>query len=59
MKETYYLTISLIINLLPLEWKLSLLRNSPDKNDSNNGNEHVGMQKSANVSIVCTYFWLA
>ena len=23
----------------------SLLRNGPDKNDSNNGNEHVGMQK--------------
>ena len=23
------------------EW----LRNGPDKNDSNNGNEHVGMQK--------------
>ena len=22
-----------------------LLRNGPDKNDSNNGNEHVGMQK--------------
>ena len=21
------------------------LRNGPDKNDSNNGNEHVGMQK--------------
>ena len=35
------------------------LRNGPDKNDSNNGNEHVGMQKGANFSIVCTYFWLA
>ena len=23
----------------------ALLRNGPDKNDSNNGNEHVGMQK--------------
>ena len=22
------------------------LRNGPDKNDSNNGNEHVGMQKT-------------
>ena len=22
-----------------------VLRNGPDKNDSNNGNEHVGMQK--------------
>ena len=33
-----------------------LLRNGPDKNDSNNGNEHVGMQKGANFSIVCTYF---
>ena len=22
-----------------------LLRNGPDKNDSNNGNEHVGMRK--------------
>ena len=22
-----------------------ILRNGPDKNDSNNGNEHVGMQK--------------
>ena len=37
----------------------SYLRNGPDKNDSNNGNEHVGMQKGANFSIVCTYFWLA
>ena len=35
------------------------LRNGPDKNDSNNGNEHVGMQKGAKFSIVCTYFWLA
>ena len=35
------------------------LRNGPDKNDSNNGNEHIGMQKYANFSIVCTYFWLA
>ena len=24
---------------------VSQLRNGPDKNDSNNGNEHVGMQK--------------
>ena len=24
---------------------LGSLRNGPDKNDSNNGNEHVGMQK--------------
>ena len=32
------------------------LRNGPDKNDINNGNEHVGMQKGANFSIVCTYF---
>ena len=24
---------------------LLLLRNGPEKNDSNNGNEHVGMQK--------------
>ena len=23
----------------------NVLRNGPDKNDSNNGNEHVGMQK--------------
>ena len=23
----------------------AFLRNGPDKNDSNNGNEHVGMQK--------------
>ena len=36
-----------------------VLRNGSDKNDSNNGNEHVGMQKGANFSIVCTYFWLA
>ena len=25
---------------------LSILRNGSDKNDSNNGKEHVGMQKS-------------
>ena len=24
---------------------INILRNGPDKNDSNNGNEHVGMQK--------------
>ena len=24
---------------------VNVLRNGPDKNDSNNGNEHVGMQK--------------
>ena len=28
-----------------LEQFEALLRNGPDKNDSNNGNEHVGMQK--------------
>ena len=27
------------------ECKRQSLRNGPDKNDSNNGNEHVGMQK--------------
>ena len=32
------------------------LRNGTDKNDSNNGNEHVGMLKGADFSIVCTYF---
>ena len=37
----------------------TLLRNGLDKNDSNNGNEHVGVQKGADFSIVCTYFWLA
>ena len=36
--------------------KCEKLRNGPDKNDSNNGNEHVGMQKGAKFSIVCTYF---
>ena len=36
--------------------EFDILRNGPDKNDSNNGNEHVGMQKGANFSIVCTYF---
>ena len=34
----------------------TLLRNGLDKNDSNNGNEHVGVQKGADFSIVCTYF---
>ena len=30
------------------------LSNSPDKKESNNGFEHVGMQKGANLTIVCT-----
>ena len=30
------------------------LRNGPDKNDSNTANEHIGMQKAATFSIVCT-----
>ena len=30
------------------------LSNGPDKKDSNNGFEHVGMQKGANFTIVCT-----
>ena len=28
-----------------LFWFIFVLRNGPDKSDSNNGNEHVGMQK--------------
>ena len=30
-----------------LEWEIKKahLRNGPDKNDNNNGNEHIGMQK--------------
>ena len=30
--------------------------NGPDKNESNNGNEDVGLQKCASFSIICTYF---
>ena len=30
------------------------LSNDPDKKESNNGFEHVGMQKGANFTIVCT-----
>ena len=40
-------------------WMWNLLRNGPDKNDSNNGNEQFRMPKFANFSIVCTYFLLA
>ena len=32
----------------------SSLSNGPDKKDSNNGFEHVGMQKGANFIIFCT-----
>ena len=31
--------------LLSPQFNTCSLRNGPDKNDSNNGNEHVGMQK--------------
>ena len=34
-----------------------LLRNGPVKNDSNNGNEHVGMQKTFLLSVL-TSDWL-
>ena len=34
------LNVSNVLSLLTVP-----LRNGPDKNDSNNGNEHVGMQK--------------
>ena len=36
------------------------LRNGPDKNDSNNGNEHVGMQKKVLTFLlsVLTSDWL-
>ena len=33
---------------------LTRLSNSPDKKETNNGYEHVGMQKCANFTIVCT-----
>ena len=35
------------------EWT-SPLSNGPDKKESNNGIEHVGMQKGANFTIVFT-----
>ena len=34
--------------------ELAYLSNGPDKKESNNGIEHVGMQKGANFTIVCT-----
>ena len=44
-------------NVLSIVMKTILsLRNGPDKNESNNGNAHVGLQKRANLSIVCSYF---
>ena len=33
---------------------LPVLSNGPDKKESNNGFKHVGMQKGANFTIVCT-----
>ena len=38
----------------------AFLRNGPDKNDSNNGNEHVGMQKKVLTFLlsVLTSDWL-
>ena len=36
-----------------------VLRKGPDKKESSNSNEHVGMQKGANFSVVCTHFILA
>ena len=40
--------LSIILTLLKINLsylELLYLRKGPDKNDSNNGNEHVGMQK--------------
>ena len=40
--------------------RYKFLRNGPDKNDSNNGNEHVGMQKKVLTFLlsVLTSDWL-
>ena len=40
--------------------RYKFLRNGPDKNDSNNGNEHVGMQKKVLTFLlsVLTFDWL-
>ena len=32
-------------NVIVTGYNGGMIRNGPDKNDSNNGNEHVGMQK--------------
>ena len=48
------------LHIYPLSTKFSrlismhFLSNSSDKKESNNGFEHVGMQKGANFTIVCT-----
>ena len=39
---------------LTLKKSIQTLSNSPDKKESNNGIEHVGMQKGANFTIVFT-----
>ena len=52
--------LQLHIIFYPLSTKFSrlismhFLSNSSDKKESNNGFEHVGMQKGANFTIVCT-----
>ena len=38
----------------PLWHSKVFISNGPDKKESNNGFEHVGMQKGANFTIVCT-----
>ena len=40
--------------LVYLQHYCSYLSNGPDKKESNNGIEHVGMQKGANFTIVFT-----
>ena len=40
-RSQFYPKIEMLVDILLLH----ILRNGPDKNDSNNGNEHVGMQK--------------
>ena len=40
-RSEFYPKIEMLVDILLLH----ILRNGPDKNDSNNGNEHVGMQK--------------
>ena len=43
---------------LTLKKSIQTVSNSPDKKESNNGIEHVGMQKGANFTIVYTSDWL-
>ena len=52
--KSHWLNVLSTRRSYPLLLVSACLSNGPDKKESNNGFEHVGMQKGANFNIVCT-----